>query len=571
MNTIDLVVISGYFGFILIAAWLFKRFSTDASQFIRGGGAMMWWMAGSTAFMTQFSAWTFTGAAAKAYEDGFPVLLVFWGNALGFFIAAAFFAGRFRKLRVDTPMQVIRQRFGFVSEQVYTWLQFPLTTLSAAIWLNGLAIFVAAVFQVELSTTILLVGVVVTIISVSGGSWSVSATNVIQLILLMAITMVVGMAALIQAGGPMQLMADFPAQSLAGNNIQYWQIFVLWGAVMLTKQSISTNNAMTCYRFLVTSNEKEARKAALFTAILFIVGPVLWFVPPWVTATYNIDLAVIYPNLDGEANNAAYLYFVDHFMPAGVLGLIMAAMIAATVSPMTTALNRNAGIFVRNVYQTFASSEVSDKTQLKVGKIATVINGILATVAALIFASLDNIGFFDLLMLVGALLQIPLAIPALLGVIFTRTPDWSGWATLIVGLSVSAVIHFGYEANWFRVFFAVEQLSAREIIDLKVITAVIAQVIITGGFFMATSLFYRPSSNKRNTELSGFRMNMRRSMTAKEQMSIDNRQNRYLSRLVTALAACCLPLMALTDTVAQAAIFAAIAALMWLASRALAK
>ena len=72
----------------------------------------MWWMAGATAFMTQFSAWTFTGAAAKAYEDGLTILFIFWGNALGFFVAAAYFAARFRKLRVDTAMEVIRQRFG---------------------------------------------------------------------------------------------------------------------------------------------------------------------------------------------------------------------------------------------------------------------------------------------------------------------------------------------------------------------------------------------------------------------------------------------------------------------------
>ncbi|RJG49927.1 sodium:solute symporter family transporter [Motilimonas pumila] len=570
MNYIDITVIGAYFAFILIAALLFKRFATDSSQFIRGGGAMMWWMAGATAFMTQFSAWTFTGAAAKAYEDGFPVLLVFWGNALGFFIAAAYFASRFRKLRVDTPMEVIQQRFGFASEQIYTWLQFPLTTLSAAIWLNGLAIFVAAVFQIELSTTIIAVGVIVTFIAVTGGSWAVSATNVMQLILLMAITMVVGAAALWQAGGPVQLVQDFPATSLAGNDISYWQIFALWGVVMLTKQTISTNNAMTCYRFLVTRNEKEARKAAIFTAILFIFGPILWFVPPWVTATYGVDLASIYPNLGDEANNAAYLYFVDHFMPAGVLGLIMAAMIAATVSPMTTALNRNAGIFVKNVYQQFSRQPVSDDKQLKVGKAATLVNGLLAVAAALFFASLDNIGFFDLLMLLGAMLQIPLAIPALLGVVFTRTPDWSGWATLVVGLLVSATVHFGFSPEWFSPWVAPESLSQRELIDLKVITTVLGHVFITAGFFIATSLFYQSKPNQRQLVLSRFRMNMRRTISLKEQANIDGRQNAYLARLVAGLAICCLPLSLFAANWQEAAIFIAIAALMGLASRALA-
>ncbi|MCV5647307.1 transporter, partial [Escherichia coli] len=87
-----------------MAAWLFRRFSTSSNDFLQGGGTMMWWMAGATAFMTQFSAWTFTGAAAKAYEDGISVMFIFWGNALGFFVAAAFFARRYRRLRVETAM-----------------------------------------------------------------------------------------------------------------------------------------------------------------------------------------------------------------------------------------------------------------------------------------------------------------------------------------------------------------------------------------------------------------------------------------------------------------------------------
>ncbi|TKF95478.1 transporter, partial [Vibrio sp. F13] len=112
MELIDSVIVGGYFAFVLFAALAFKRFTTDSSGFIRGGGAMMWWMAGATAFMTQFSAWTFTGAAAKAYEDGLTVLFIFWGNAVGFFVAASYFAVRYRKMRVETAMEAIKVRFG---------------------------------------------------------------------------------------------------------------------------------------------------------------------------------------------------------------------------------------------------------------------------------------------------------------------------------------------------------------------------------------------------------------------------------------------------------------------------
>ncbi|WP_153448878.1 sodium:solute symporter family transporter [Vibrio algicola] len=535
MNLLDIAIIVGYFIFIIVAAFIFKRFAKTSAGFIRGGGAMMWWMAGATAFMTQFSAWTFTGAAAKAYEDGFAVLFLFWGNALGFFVAAWYFASRYRKLRVDTAMEVIRMRFGKISEQVYTWLQFPLTILSCAIWLNGLAIFVAAVFDIDLYVTIIGVGILVTFIAVSGGSWTVSATNVIQLILLMAITMVVGAYALIYIGGPVQLIEKSSIPSVMGTGINYWQIFVVWVVFIMAKQTIGTNNAMSCYRFLVTTNEREARKAALVAGILFVIGPVMWFIPPWVTSTMHVDLQSFYPNLGSNANNAAYLYFIEYYMPKGVLGLVLAAMIAATIAPMTTALNRNAGIFVRNVYQSVLNPQATESQQMKVSKISTVVNGVLSILAALLFASIKEYSFFDLMMLFGALLQMPLAIPSLLALVFVRTPDWSAWGTLLVGLTVSCFMQFLFNINWLLPLFGADAFTHRESVDLTVVAMLVAQIVISGGFFALSSLWYKEPTGQRKVELDTFYTNLATPISAAEEAPVDGRQGAYLGRLTQAL------------------------------------
>ena len=531
MDSLDISIIAGYFVFIIVAAFIFKRFAKTSSGFIRGGGAMMWWMAGATAFMTQFSAWTFTGAAAKAYEDGLAVLFLFWGNALGFFVAAMYFASRYRKLRVDTAMEVIRKRFGKTSEQVFTWLQFPLTTISAAIWLNGLAIFVAAVFHIDLYITIIGVGILVTFIAVSGGSWTVSATNVIQLILLMAITLTVGAYALIYIGGPVELIEKSEIPSFMGTDINYWQIFVVWVVFIMAKQTMGTNNAMSCYRFLVTVNEKEARKAAWVAGLMFVIGPIMWFIPPWVTATMHVDLQTFYPNLGASANNAAYLFFIQNYMPQGVLGLVLAAMIAATIAPMTTALNRNAGIFVRNVYQSVINPEATEAQQMRMSKISTLFNGVISIGAALLFASIKEYSFFDLMMLFGALLQMPLVIPSLLALVFVKTPDWSAWATLIVGLLVSCFMQFVFDVNWLLPLFGADAFTHRESVDLTVVAMLVAQIVISGGFFALSSLFYKKPQGVRKQELEIFYHNLATPISAEEEALVDGKQGAYLGRL----------------------------------------
>ena len=75
MTRFDYAVIGFYFVFILTVSWCFRRFVSNVSDYFRGGGKALWWMVGGSAFMVQFSAWTFTGAASKAYSDGWPIAL----------------------------------------------------------------------------------------------------------------------------------------------------------------------------------------------------------------------------------------------------------------------------------------------------------------------------------------------------------------------------------------------------------------------------------------------------------------------------------------------------------------
>lgn len=545
MNALDITVIALYLLFIVWAAWCFRRYAQSSSQFINGGGSMPWWMAGATAFMTQFSAWTFTGAAGKAFTDGFPVLVLFWGNALGFFIACLFFAARYRKLRVETSMQVIALRFGKPTERLFTWLQFPLSTLTAAIWLNGLAYILASMTGFGMVPTLLITGTVITFISASGGAWTVNATNVIQLVLILAITLVTGCFALYTGGGPGNIVERFPVDFWQGHDMNLWQILLFWIAMILMQQVLSTNNAITCYRFLVTRNEHEARRAAFLAGVLFVVGPVLWFIPPWVAATQGADLVGQYPQLGEQAGNAAYLYFVQQAMPAGTVGLTLAAMVAATIAPMSTALNRNAGIFIRNVYQRPAHGEAH---LLAMGRWVTLLNGALATLTAWWMAEQEGIGFFELAMMVSSLFLLPLSIPALLAVVVRQTPDWAGWSTVLVGAAVSLIFYVGFNPVALPAWLGRYTLTEREASDLKFGVTVLAHVVFTGGFFIGTRVWYSPTRNTdRRQQLTLFFRNMYRPLQPDEIACVDPSQARRLGALVTGMGLLLLPLLLLAE------------------------
>ena len=98
MASVEYIVIISYLILLLAVGWYFKRFNKDTNDFLKGGCRGTWWLVGMSSFMSAFSAWTFTGAAGVAFESGFSVMIIYFGNALGFFINFLFIGPWFRQL-----------------------------------------------------------------------------------------------------------------------------------------------------------------------------------------------------------------------------------------------------------------------------------------------------------------------------------------------------------------------------------------------------------------------------------------------------------------------------------------
>ncbi|MGL4863023.1 sodium:solute symporter family transporter [Cetobacterium sp.] len=533
---IDILVVGVYFIFLIAIGFLFKSFTKSTSDYFRGGGKMLWWMVGSTAFMTQFSAWTFTGAAGKAFTDGWSVAIIFFANALGYFMNYLFFAEKSRQMRVVTPIEGIRQRFGKLNEQVFTWGTIPASILQAGIWLNGLAIFTTAVFGVEMEQTIILTGIVVLIMSVTGGSWAVVASDFVQMIIIMVVTFISTVVAVFKAGGVGVIFEKgMPENAIAGTDVNYWFLFVAWFICIFTKQFFSTNNMIDSYRYICAKDSKNAKKAALLACLLMAIGPIMWFMPAWFVAAYYPDTATWgVTGLGNKIKDATYLVFMRKEMPIGMVGLMMSAMFAATMSSMDSALNRNAGIFVKNFYTIFIDKNISDKKALLVSKVATLVFGVIIIGTGLFLNSLKHLSLFNAMMYVGTLISFPLLIPALLGFFIRKTPDWAAWGTVLVGIIVSYCVSFVIKPSMIEnLFNLVEPLSKREVSDLTVTLGIIGHIFITGGFFIVSQFFYKRLSKEREKEIRYFFSNVETPVISDEfPEETDYKQRMILGRLI---------------------------------------
>src|SRR5256885_14849194 len=116
----DYIVIAFYFIFMTLMSWVMKRFVRNTSDYFRGGGEMLWWIAGAGAFTVSFSAVTFTGMAGKAYTDGPVGIVIFVCHAIGFLINYLWFAPGSRQTRRVIAMPVGPNRLRRVIGQCFT-------------------------------------------------------------------------------------------------------------------------------------------------------------------------------------------------------------------------------------------------------------------------------------------------------------------------------------------------------------------------------------------------------------------------------------------------------------------
>jgi SSS family solute:Na+ symporter len=491
MTQYDYAVIAFYFVFMLAMGWLASRFIKTTSDYFRGGGQMLWWLVGCSAFMVQFSAWTFTGAASKAYSEGWPIFVIFFGNALGFFCNYLYFAARIRQSRVMTAVETVRLRFSKANEQLFTWLQIPLGTLYAGIWLNGLCVFLSAAFGFNLETTIILTGAVVVIMTLVGGSWAAVAGDFIQVLILMPVTAVTTLLALKEVGGVSSFIDRLPKGHLDVGSIFDSNLMLLWVFAIFIKQIISTNNLLDASRYLCVKDSSHARKAGLLACILFLVGPIIWFIPPMVASIIHPDLSSIFPSLP-KPEEGAFLATAITVLPAGMIGLLISGIFAATMSSMDSGLNRNAGIFIKSFYQPVMRPQATDRELVKAGRITTAVLGVLVILAGLNFSRLESLGLFELMLQFGTLIAVPCTLPLVYAVFIKRTPPWSGWSTMIVTMIASLGSTQFLDASWVeRTFNLAAPLTASEQSYWTIAAGLFVNVIVSAVWFFGTMFFWK--------------------------------------------------------------------------------
>jgi SSS family transporter len=442
VNIYDYLVIGAYFLFMLGIGVYFMKINKGAKEYFAGGSMIPWWVSGMTLYMANFSAWTFTGAAGFAYTTGWFAILYFGTWSVAYYVGSQMTASRWRRTRSISPVEYTYTRFNVTTQQFLGWVIMFNFTLSGGVQLASTCKLLAPVMGLDITAVTIVTGVVILLYTFLGGIWAVSVTDVVQGVILLSITFIVMPLSLNLVGGFGNLVRAVPPLSFDHlyNGVHYTEH---WLVSIFIIMALGTA-AGAAQRFYSVKDERDAKRVGKLAGGLFLTVPLVFGVPPLVARVIWPDLTQVEffkPYIGQNPQDLVFIGLCMQLLPNGLIGVFIAAMLAATMSTLSSVYNLVSSIFSRDMYQGLLRPATTDRELLTVGRITSVSVGVIVTTLAVIFVN-SQLGIFNLMQAFFTLLNIPVVVPTAFGLLFRRVPKWSAIGAIVWGLVVGVVTRY---------------------------------------------------------------------------------------------------------------------------------
>ena len=428
LQTLDYAAIALYMVMMSGIGIFLGRFVKNINDYFKGGSGVSWVAGGISNFMTKFSTFIFVAYAGIAYQDGLVAVTVIWSTVFPSLIAIGFFAKRWKRAGIMSPVEFLETRYNAPIRQLFSWSGVVFKLLDDMIKLYAIGLFITAASGLPFETAVIGCGIVVTIYTVVGGFWAVIVTDVVQFVILFFATLILVPLAYNAAGGLEHMRAVIPQNMTWFNGKKGIPIWLITYYVLLIIRYLG--NWTFIQRFYSAKTETDGQKLAGLSAFFFFIFPIIFLFPP-------LAARVILPNLANP--EMAYVSLCVELLPSGIMGLMMAAMFAATMSVLSAEYNVTASVLTRDIYQRVFRPNASGRESLLVGRLMTLLVGGIVTVGALYVAGFG--GAFEANKLLAGIFAVPMIVPVIVGILMARPQPWGALVTLFGGVTLGFLMH----------------------------------------------------------------------------------------------------------------------------------
>lgn len=423
LATIDYAIIIVFFSIILcIGILVSRKAGKDTTQFFLSGRNIPWWLLGTSMVATTFSTDTPNLVTDLVRTNGVSGNWVWWAFLLTGMLTVFFYAKLWRKSGVTTDLEFYELRYGGKPAKflrgfraIYLGLLFNVLAMAgvtlAAIKIGEIMLGLSPIVTVGLA------GIITVLFSAVGGFRGVVYTDSVLFIMAMVGAVgaayfsvnheaVGGLSNLIthpNVTGKISILPDFSKTELL------YTLFIIPLAVQWWSAwypgAEPGGGGYVAQRMLAAKTENHAVVATfLFNILHYALRPWAWILVALASLVVYPDIESIrtaFPNVSADklGNDLAYPAMLT-FLPAGMLGIVLASLIAAYMSTISTHLNWGASYIVNDFYKQNIDKNASEKTLVNVGRIATVTLMIISLLLALSFTNAAQV--FQVILMFGA-------------------------------------------------------------------------------------------------------------------------------------------------------------------------
>lgn len=415
LHTADLIILGLYFLVSFIVGLYFsRRAGRNTEEFFLSGRKLPWWIAGTGMVATTFAADTPLAVTEMVAQKGVAGNWLWWNMVAGSVLTVFFFAKLWRRAGILTDVEFIEMRYSgkpaaFLRGFKAVYLGIFMNCIIMG-WVNvALADILSIIFQVDQTYVVfavMLCMIVVGIYSATSGQWGVVITDVFQFVVAMTgcIVLAVIVLKLPQVGGveglrsalPEHVFSLFPrvggsfglegaAKGIMALSASAFvaHILIQWWASWYPGAEPG-GGGYVAQKMMSARDERHSLLATLWFSIAH------YALRPWPWILVALATLVLYPELPAEAKKTGFIMAMRDHLPTGLLGLVVAAFLAAYMSTISTHLNWGSSYLVNDLYRRFIKREADDRHYVIVSRIVTILLVLVSSALVLVIKSISG-------------------------------------------------------------------------------------------------------------------------------------------------------------------------------------
>jgi SSS family solute:Na+ symporter len=462
LGAIDYAILAIYLLFVLGIGWALRRHVRNSEDFFISGRSIPAWVAGLAFLSANLGAQEVIGMAASGAKYGMMTSHFYWVGAIpamvfvGIFMMPFYYGSRARSVPEYLKLRFDEKTRGFNAISFAA-----MTVFSSGISMYALAKLLELMLGWSFHASVLVSAIIVLAYIFMGGLTSAIYNEVLQFFLIVMGFLPVVLLGLRDVGGWSGLVARLqPVATGAGYEANAWTsswrhldassanpMGVEWFGMMMGLGFVLSfgywcTDFLVVQRAMAADSMTAARRTPLLAAFPKMIFPLLVIVPGMIVIALQGSGVTLLPvGADGTPNyNLAMPAMLAHYLPSGLLGLGLTALMASFMSGMAGNVTAFNTVWTYDIYQSYIRPGRSDRHYLRMGHAATVVGIALSVAAAYATTRFNNI--MDMLQLVFAFVNAPLFATFLLGMFWRRATGHGAFFGLVAG-TLAAVVHHG--------------------------------------------------------------------------------------------------------------------------------